>query len=586
MSFRSLVKMGSSVKDAIALMSSSEENKFIAGIAVVVDDASKVVGVISDGDLRRGLAKGHGLDSTVKDFANTNPVTVHVGLTKAEQQKEIIRQARGRRDRYQKYDKIILVGDDGRFHDLVRLSDIFDDGLEDKVIAVYGMGFVGLTLASVLANNGLVVAGIDTDPAVVETLKQGKPHFFENGLESLLLSLQQTNPIRFSSSASNLEADIHLITVGTPIDEKKRPILDYVVEATKTIAQYLKKNNLVVFRSTLPVGTTRQVLVPILEKGSGLEAGQDFYLAFAPERTVEGNALEELRTLPQVIGGINRASYDRAAKLFGKITNTVIEVESLEAAEMIKLMNNTYRDVVFSFANEVSNICDQFNINAFNLIEAANEGYPRNRIPLPSPGVGGPCLTKDAHLYTNPSGAAGYKPVLGQASRSINENGHIYVMEKLKAFSTNTGKAIPDLKVYVIGFAFKGMPETSDLRDSMAVKFAQLMPNRKNVFVKDYVVEGQAIRALGFNPVDNIVDGFEDADAVIVMNNHYLNNRFNVLEALGAAHKPMFFFDGWNLFNQKELERIPGVCYATMGYIGKAVGTASDNKEAGYVRSR
>lgn len=573
MKFKALVKKETTIREAIGMMASSEENKFIAGVTVVVDNDSRVTGIVTDGDVRRGIGKNISIDQPVSLIASSSPILVRVGLSRQQMRQDIIRQAKIRGTSYQKFNQIILVNDEGKFYDLVLLSEIIDQQIEDRIVAVYGMGFVGLTLASVLANAGLMVVGVDTNPEVIKKLRRGEPTFFENGLESMLDSLAQSNPIHFTENLEEIDADIHIVCVGTPVDENQNPDFSYVIQASEAISRKLKKSDLVIFRSTLPVGSSRHLIIPILEKG-GLTVGTDFFVSFAPERTVEGNALEELRVLPQIIGGYDKASYELTTKLFSKITNTIIEVESLEAAEMVKLLNNTYRDLVFSFANEVSSICEDFNINAFTLIEAANEGYPRNPIPKPSPGVGGICLAKDPYLYTHSvSNKNGYRPILGVASRSINSMGHIGVLEKIRKFCDKTGKDINTLKILLIGLSFKGVPETSDIRESIATKLVEALPNAANIHVKDFVVGAEDISALGCLAVNNIMDGFVGADVVLVMNNHPLNSRFNVADAFKSMNKPFMLFDGWNMFNQQQIESFPDAFYATLGYLSERKST-------------
>ena len=436
----------------------------------------------------------------------------------------------------------------------------------EKRVAVYGMGFVGLTLAATFANCGLKVIGVDSNPDIVSKLKRNQATFFEKGLDSLLSSVAASNPIGLAGKVGELETDVHIISVGTPVGKDKKPDLNALQGIVSAIAKVLKVGDLVILRSTVPVGTTRNIVLPILEQ-SGLTAGKEFYLAFAPERTAEGKALEELRILPQIVGGIDPISVELTRRLFAQITNSIIEVDSIEAAELVKLLNNTFRDLVFSFANEAAMLCDAFNLDAFKLIHAATEGYPRNPIPLPSPGVAGVCLSKDPYLYSSPFAEINYTPILGLASRKINERGAEYVIGKLNKFCAMTGRNLSDLRIFVVGLAFKGMPETSDHRGSVALELLQALPDRSKILVKDFVVESDEIRKLGFTPVEDLVDGVNSADAIIVMNNHYSNNRFNVVQALQDGGRPRLFFDGWHMFDRRELESIPGVCYATMGYM-------------------
>lgn len=566
MTFQAVIKRTTSIREAVRLMGSQPSNRFIAGIAVVVDDAGKVIGVVTDGDVRRGLARDVSVDAPIDVIAKFDPVTVDYRLSSKMMRQAVIEKARQRGTDYRKYDKLVLIDEAGKLKDVVRLADILISLIEEKTVAVYGLGFVGLTLACTLANAGMSVIGVDTNEEVLAKLRKNQPTFYEKGLESLLLSLADTNPLRLTSRADEHAADIHLISVGTPVNAEKQPDMGMIRAIAATISKVLKRGDLVVLRSTVPVGTTRKEVLPVLES-SGLVAGRDFFLAFAPERTAEGSALEELRTLPQIVGGVDATSVEMTARLFGEITNTIVEVGSLEAAEMVKLMNNTFRDLVFSFANEVAFLCDEFNEDAFRLIQAANEGYPRNPIPMPSPGVAGLCLSKDPYLYSHPQVATAMKPSLGKASRAINGQGAKYVLSKLNKFAGRHGLNVETMKILLVGLAFKGMPETSDYRDSVALELIKSL-NKLNLVIKDFVVGEADIRALGYTPAEDLAGAVHGADAILVMNNHYLNNKFNVVQALQGRKKPILLFDGWHMFNRRELEGI-GITYATMGYMSE-----------------
>lgn len=565
--FKGLITRDIVIKEAIKKMTGSAENKFIAGLAVVVDENNKVTGVLTDGDIRRGISKGISIDSKIEEIANFNPIMVNKNLAKNQMAKDIVAQCAKKNKSYMKYSKIILINDDGTFYDVILASDIFDDLIENKTVVIYGMGYIGLTLATVFANADLSVIGIDKSKDIIENLKRGKPHFFENGLESLLNSTLQNNSINFETNSDDVNGDIYIVCVGTPFDKNNKTAdLSSINLVSEEISKKLKTGDLVIFRSTVPIGTIKEKVKPVLEK-SGLTAGEDFYLSFAPERTIEGKAIEELYLLPQIIGGINKKSTELTAKLFSKITKTIIEVDTLEEAELVKLINNSFRDLVFSFSNEVAFICDYYNINAFKLIDSANEGYKRNPIPKPSPGVGGMCLVKDPFLYSLSKSVFNDKAALGVISRKINSYGATYVYNKITDFCGITKKDLKDLKIFIIGIAFKGMPETSDIRDSVAVDLINMLPVQKNIFVKDFVVGKKEIENIRCNYVENINDGFKDADITLVMNNHYKNNQINLIDAFKYVKNPFLFFDGWNMFNQDEIEKNKNCFYSTMGYI-------------------
>jgi len=356
--------------------------------------------------------------------------------------------------------------------------------------------------------------------------------------------------------------DIYFIAVGTPIGDDNIPKMTYLEEAARNIGKVLKRGDVVILRSTVPLGTTRNVIVPILEQASGLRGGEDFFAVFAPERTIEGKALAELRTLPQVIGGINQASSNLAASIFSLMTKTLAIVDSTEEAEAVKLINNTYRDVTFAFANEVSMVCQKWNIDTNKVIEAANMGYARSNVPKPSPGVGGYCLVKDPLIFAYGARTAGYEPKLFEYARQVNERilttlGED-VIQHLESLKTKQKS-----KIFILGFAFKGNPPTSDLRGSTTVTLAKYLLEKgySNVYGYDPVVGREEIEAFGVKGVRRVEDGFQNADAVLVMNNHLALAELPVRSLMGKAHIGAALFDTWALYNKEEILKTKGISY-------------------------
>lgn len=566
-----LVSKDDSIKKAVHSIDNAASGGGEPGIAIVVDDYNKVLGVVTDGDIRDSLCRCIDFLKPVAIIMSTNFVYVYDDLSSSEQLKSVLRKMSGyKRLNDPRLTKVIVCKRDMEFVDIVNLFELYKYGdITLRKIAVYGMGHVGLTLALTFAElNQFDVTGIDINKMLIEKLKQGVPSFYEDGLHSLIKHCISSKTLDFKHSEEDIKADIHIISVGTPIDKHKKPVYSYLEVATKQIGRILKEEDMIIYRSTVPVGTTRNYLIPLLEASSGLKAGKDFFIAFAPERTVEGNALKELKILPQIIGGYSSHCSELSAKLFQKITPTIINVESLEAAEIIKLIDNTFRDTVFSFANEVALICDKYNLDAFEIIESANEGYPRNNIPCPSPGVGGICLSKDPYLYTyNNSDNPFHKIQFGYSSRPINEKMPIYIYQKFKNFADAHALNPKDTKVFIVGLTFKGFPETSDTRFSPAIDLINLFKKDKYIVQGfDWVLTEKDIEDLDIMPV-KLEDGIKESNAVFVMNNHPQNTKFNVYNSLIRCKKPFYFFDGWRMFSKREIETIPGVIYGTLGYV-------------------
>jgi len=444
---------------------------------------------------------------------------------------------------------------------------IVNEEIRNKKICILGAGYVGLTLGLVLADIGYRVAGVENNQQIVEDLLAGKPHFYEQGLEEMLKRELSRN-FKLLNNLQGVDADIYIISVGTPIKDDKKPNFDFIKSASRDIASVLKRGDLIILRSTVPPGTTRDIVRPILEEQSRLKADGDFYLAFAPERTIEGNALEELRFLPQIVGGINKESAFLAAKLFNTVTQKIIVVQSLEAAEMVKLMCNTYRDTIFAAANMFALICDKFNLDAYEIIQAANFGYPRGGIPLPSPGVGGSCLCKDPYILTDTAARMGCRSDFFKIGRSINEYMPYHVVSKIvEFFKKIRHEDVKQKNIFILGLAFKGYPETSDIRTSSSMDVVRELDNfGANIFVYDAVVKSNDTGYFNIKFCD-IETGFGQADAVIIMNNHPSFKNLDISKYFNNLSKPVLFFDTWHLYSAEEISKIKNVTYATLGFM-------------------
>jgi nucleotide sugar dehydrogenase len=302
----------------------------------------------------------------------------------------------------------------------------------------------------------------------------------------------------------------------------------------------------------VPIGTTRGVAAPILEEVSGLRAGLDFRLAFAPERTSEGQALRELRQLPQIIGGIDEDSVDATAALFRELSPTIVRMESLEAAEMAKLVNNSFRDMIFSFSNQVARVAERWGFDVVEAIRGANHGYNRDPVPMPSPGVGGPCLNKDPYILASALGPD-REATLFDHARWVNEGMHRFVVDRLIAALVSTGRDPLAATVMLCGLAFKGEPETDDLRDSSALAIAASLEGRVGRLLgHDPIVSKDVIASVGLEPA-GLPPDTPGVDAICFLNNHTAYQRLDIFETVrGLAARPVVF-DGWHLFRPDEV---------------------------------
>jgi len=555
------VEPTATVRDAMRTIDRAAEKKAPVGIALIIENGA-LAGIVTDGDIRQALVEGLSLEAPISDIMISDPITVTSGGSPSEMLSEMnekVRRSTRIKDSRVRY--LVVVDERGRVVDIHESAELeLKTDVTNCTVGIFGLGFVGLTLGVTLSDSGFVVNGVEVHADRAEKIAAGRAPFHELGLDPLLKN--QLSSGRFSVHTSPPAGlDIYIIAVGTPVGDDGVPRLDSITEVSEGIASQLKEGDLVTLRSTVPVGTTRNVVLPILERGSGLTCGEGFFLAFAPERTIEGQALRELRTLPQIVGGFDARSLDLASQVFGKLSPSIIRVGSLEAAEMAKLINNAFRDLSFAFANEFAVICDRWNLDAVKIIEAANSGYPRNPIPVPSPGVGGFCLTKDPLIYAWSGTLKDYTPLLPLHGREINVRMVDFVADKVERFFSSRNLNTNGKKLFVIGFAFKGQPDTSDMRHSTTLA---LLPRLRDagfeLFGYDPVVDSEEINALGVEFV-SVEEGFRDASAVLVMNNHRSYPDLDLLTLASSMKRPGLFFDGWHLFQRREVEQINGIQY-------------------------
>ena len=522
---------------------------------ICVDKKRKFVGVLNDGDIRRAILKGAKIKQPIKRFIVKEATTLNMQSSLDDANKLLS-------------NRILIIPVLNFSNEVIGYYSI-KDKIENVLIKsndvlVVGMGYVGLTLAATLSSIGLKVIGYDNNPKIINDLNRGIIPFYEKGLKKYIKSNTNKNLIFTNKLKKNLASTI-VITVGTPLKRnKKEPDLSSIKNAANSIGEILEENNLVILRSTLTVGCTRKTVIPNLEKKSKLKAGKDFYVSFAPERTAEGRAMIELRENPQIIGGLNEVSSQLTANLFNRFTHSIINVKSLEHAEFCKLIDNCYRDHKFSFINQMIGFSEKQNIDLCEIVNAVNHGYKRNDIPMPSPGVGGPCLTKDPYILLSNFKEKKIKNNIIKSARNINESIPKYLFNKLKKMFGKLNKKINNSKIFILGIAFKGEPETSDLRSSTSVDFIKLLPASCKLHVYDPVAKPDELKKLGTN-VNKIEQGFKNADAVLIMNNHKSFQEIDLTSLAQKMKKPSIFIDTWKVFDPLEVKQIKGLFYGGLG---------------------
>lgn len=442
------------------------------------------------------------------------------------------------------------------------------ENFKDRRVCVLGLGYVGLTLAVVMADIGFEVLGVEVREDVLDALAQGRPHFHEPGLEEKLQRVMNSGHLK---CAQNIPKDwggsVFIITVGTPLTVDGHSRMDMVEKVGIEVAQHLKDGDLIIMRSTVKLGTTRKIITPVLSS-----TNKQFDLAFCPERTLEGCALVELRQLPQIVGGMSSSATVRASQLFQFITPTVVRVSDMETAEMIKLVDNAQRDVAFAYANEVALACDAIGISAAEVIQAGKLGYPRTSLPMPGP-VGGPCLEKDSHILAEGLRELGVEPEITMAARRLNERQPAEVISELRRVASKLIGFPSQPVITLMGIAFKGVPATDDLRGTMAKPILQQIRLAfPNAILRgfDAVVAEQDIQRFGLNSVATLEEAFKGASLVLILNNHPLFSSMHIEHLTALMIQPGIVYDFWNCFKAADLHLPPSIVYMALGSHGKA----------------
>lgn len=412
-------------------------------------------------------------------------------------------------------------------------------------ICILGLGYIGLPTASMFATHGIKVVGVDINPSIIETLKAGRIHIHEPGLGEAVETAVKCGNLSVASQPE--PADAFVIAVPTPFYEYdfgeyngqtyKKADMRAVTSATEAILPHLRKGNLVVLESTSPPRTTTDLVVPILEK-SGLKAGQDFYVAYSPERVLPGQILRELIENARVIGGITPESAQAGSDLYANFVKGQIHQTNSTTAEMVKIMENTYRDVNIAIANEFSRLAERFGVDVWEAIKLSSL-HPRVKILNPGPGVGGHCISVDPWFLVE---SAPDLSNLILRARQVNDAQPGFVVELVKKA---LGQNLFGKKIAALGLAYK--PDVDDLRESPAAEVVHLL-TKEGASVKAFEPFKPEAGLPGIDASPTLELALKDADAVLLLVNHTEFRQFcpETLEDITPARVLIDTVNGWD----------------------------------------
>lgn len=540
------IKEGQSVKNFITEFEEAIKKKKIF-TAIKLSKTKKILGVISRGDLRRLILNNTSLDKKIDKFLNLRPIIVKIDELNNNLFSNLIQKSKGK-----VFDDILLVDENNKFLKILKYNEI-KDNFNYKNTCVIGMGHIGLPLSVFILKKFKNVIGYDISKKKIDDIKKNNLGFHEKNLEKLIINHLKNKRLKLIDKLNDCNSEVYIVCIGTIIKNKKI-INKNLKDLARTLSRKIKKGDLVILRGTVSVGTSRELFLKNIIKFSNLKNGKDFYFSFMPERLVEGNALEELEKVPQLVSGSTQKCLQVAYDYSKEIFQNVLKLESLEEGEIIKLASNSFRSLNFAFSNEISRISNLYGLSGSELIKKANFGYERNNISKPSLGIGGFCLPKDPLLFSNNSKKkSNYK--LGKISHDINKEITSFFISKF----LDLLKKMNEPKILLMGLSFKGVPETLDMRNSTSLEIIKiLLKNKYKCHAYDPLghILNKNFKIKNLKILNNNFD-INKYDLIIIVNDH--PKFFEKIESKlkeNRSSKRKYIFDTWNNIDKSFVENL------------------------------
>lgn len=386
-------------------------------------------------------------------------------------------------------------------------------------VVVLGLGYVGLPLAVVLAEAGYRVTGVDPDQEKVSLLNQGVSYIGDVDTELIQKLVKKKTLVATDDFSVVSEADAVSICVPTPLRKTRDPDLSYIVEVSESIAPYIHPGMVVILESTTYPGTTRELLLPKLIEAGNLTVGENFFLAFSPERVDPGRENWTTKNTPKVVGGITPACTEIAAAFYEGVMESVVPVSNTEIAEMTKLLENTFRMVNIGLVNEMAIMCDRMGINVWEVIDAAATkpfGFMKF---TPGPGLGGHCIPIDPLFLSWKLRSLNYTARFIDLASEINTSMPRYVVNKVQEALNDHQKALKNSRILVLGAAYK--PDIDDVRESPALDVIGLLQqNGAKVKYHDPFIPQLKYENINLESVPDLMTAVDDVDCVVIITNH------------------------------------------------------------------
>jgi len=424
----------------------------------------------------------------------------------------------------------------------------------DVLISVFGLGRIGLPTAAIFANAGFKVNGIDINSEIITLLNQGKTILDEPGLVELVKKSTGAKMLQglLQSEIKNLESDVFIICVPTPVTENKVPDYSDVLSAIEKIGEILKKGDLVIVESTTSPGTVENLLIPRIERNSQLTVKKDFWIVSCPERANPGEILHIFQNTPRIIGGIDQKSTDVTFKLYREVMSAeIIKVSNPKTANAVKLTENIFRDVNIALMNEISILYEKLGIDTFEIIKAASSKW--NFVPhFPGAGVGGPCLPANPYYLIQEGMKVGFVPHLIRFAREINDRMPAHLIELILDALNEAGKTVKNANICLLGMSYKENIGDAQVSPFFPI-YNALRELKANIKVHDP-------HFLNKNPLSitiesSIENALEDADCIVFITAHDEFKKLRLENVQLMASSPLVIVDGRNVTDNKKLPK-------------------------------
>jgi UDP-N-acetyl-D-glucosamine dehydrogenase len=398
--------------------------------------------------------------------------------------------------------------------------------IEDRsaIVGIIGLGYVGLPLAAEMSASGYSVIGFDVNQGVVDGLMAGQSHVLDVPPEVLADRLARGRFQATTDFGRLTDCDAIAMCVPTPLSKTKDPDLSFVAAATESVRATLRAGQLIVLESTTYPGTTRDVLLPVLEQ-TGLQAGEDFFLCYSPERVDPGNPVWHTKNTPKVIGGVTEACTAIGQALYERVFDTVVPVENVETAELVKVYENTFRMINIALVNELAQVCERLGVDVWSVVDAAATkpfGFMKF---TPGPGLGGHCIPLDPHYLSWKMRTLAFKTRMIELASEVNAEMPTFVVRKVADALNDDGRAARGSRVLVLGVAYKR--DVSDLRESPALEIMRLLQEKGAIVVfhdplcPEIADDGHSmLRGLPMKSVPFSAAELRAADAVVIVADH------------------------------------------------------------------